>query len=76
MEPFNFKKALLIATVGSILIHGIILVMTALTVGLSLTECFSFLIGVSLGVLLCWSVYGLALFCMWLRRKQVEGDRQ
>lgn len=34
----------------------------------------SFAIGWVIGILLVWVAYAAWLFCVWLRKKQVEGD--
>jgi hypothetical protein len=34
----------------------------------------AFAIGSGMGVALIWSLYYALRFCLWLRKKQVEGD--
>ena len=40
----------------------------------SIQQAVGIIVGAALGAALVWCLYGVSLACLWLRRKQLEGD--
>ncbi len=67
------KLWLIEGSVVSLMLHYLVAVGWGLYTQ-SLTQATALAIGATLGVSLVWALYGAALACLWLRRKQLEGD--
>ncbi len=75
LPPFNLRNVLIAGSVAVIAAHGFVGATAWLLGAATGQQALAFIVGAAGGVAILWTFYAVALFCLWLRRKQVEGDR-
>ena len=60
---------------GSVVVGAVHLLGAAIFALHRPSEALQFALGALAGIALVWTLYIIALGCIWLRRKQVEGDQ-
>lgn len=75
MPPFNLRNILITGSVIVMFAHIMTGGLTWLVDPASNEQTIGFMVNASGGTACVWIAYFFGLFCRWLRRKQVEGDR-
>lgn len=75
MPPFNLRNALIAGSVIIVSIHAFTGTLAWLFGAATGQQTVVFIVGSVGGCAAVWIAYFIGLFCLWLRRKQVEGDR-
>jgi hypothetical protein len=75
-QAVPFRRLMALGS-GAVLIIHVVIAVAIWACGIqSGRHAATFALGAGLGVALIWVAYYALLFCLWLRRKQVEGDRR
>lgn len=75
MPTFNLLNNLILGSVIIMFAHIVSGVAAWATGYASADQMLAFIVGAAGGTGIVWLAYLLGRFCVWLRRKQVEGDR-